>query len=521
MRTVNYKEKDYDEIFLDMMQDAYAYGLVSTDEHFMNYISNRQDIENMYCLFLSVYAQEQSKIFEEMTALYNSNDLDKATGNDLDIIGNKFGIHRPTARKSSVELVWTLNAPNEEEDFIIPQGTVVYDDNGHSYYTVEDCTIIRGQTRGTVGALSTDNGYNSRVDRDTLTHCDEIGGATVTNPKGSGGGREAYTDDEYRNLIRNWSYSHIKGTKEAYDLFFSNYDGLDSYRLFPLWDGAGTLKIVIDPSNDWIINDISTKIKENVQLIDDDVTVTGATPRQIDVKVNVNVDIDNAQYYSIDEREQIADLVEKAIRLYIDGGYRKDGTYHTGLQISSDFIPFQCGMFIAQEVPQVRSIDFRDTIKNMDYTILASDFSLIGGGDNYCYDKSSKKLISDDSREFISPLLYITNAERLETDNEGYELSFYKGEDELDVNTTLASQTDNKIYDLEGIDLYGCTIHLRSFNNDSASIGKIIIYGTDDPDSTNSYNTHVRLGDEEIAICGDVEVTIQNDYVNDNYTVCY
>ena len=54
-----------------------------------------------------------------------------------------------------------------------------------------------------------------------------------------------------------------------------------------------------------------------------------------------------------------------------------------------------------------------------------------------------------------------------------------------------------------------------------ASIGKLVIYGTDSKDSDNSYNSHVRISDEEIATSGDIEVTIQNDYVNDSYTVCF
>ena len=178
-------------------------------------------------------------------------------------------------------------------------------------------------------------------------------------------------------------------------------------------------------------------------------------------------------------------------------------------------------MFIANEIPQIRSVDFRDTIKNIDHTILASDFSLVGGGDNYCYDKTLKKLVSDDTREFVSPLLYITNAERLETDNEGFALEFYRGDEKLDIAPKLSDKTENRVYDLEGVDLYGCTIHLHSPSHQTSNIGKIIIYGTDSEDSTNSYNTHVRIGDEEIAVCGNVEVTIQNDYVNDSYTVCY
>lgn len=519
MRTVNYKEKDYDQIFLSMMKDAYQQGLVSTDEHFIDYINNRQDIENMYCLFLSVYAFENSQIFEEMTKLYNSNDIDKAQGKDLDIIGNKFGIPRPSARKSSVELTFTKNSVDVERDFTIPQGTIVSTATGKTYYTVENAIIIRGNNTTTVRAYSTDNGYNSRVDRETLIYC-SIGGVSVTNLKGSSGGRNAYTDKEYRVLIKNWAYSHIKGTKEAYDLFFAYYDGIDSYRLFPKWDGGGTLKIIVDPSDDWILNDIGEKIYQNVQLIDDDVFITGAIQRRIDVSVTVNVDIDNAQYYSVDEREQIALLVEKAIRLYIDGGYRKDGRYYTGLKIAEDFIPFQCGLFVASEVEQVRSIDFRDTIKNIDNTILAKDFSIIGSSDEKCYDKTTNKLYSDSNHKFISPLLYITNATRMETDNEGFTITFHRDGEQLDVDTTLSSKTNNRIYDLTGVDLYGATIQLENTNMTTAKIGKLVIYGTESRESDNSYNSHIRLSDEEIGVSGDINVTVQNDYVNDSYIVC-
>lgn len=520
MRTVNYKEKDYDQIFLSMMKDAYQQGLVSTDEHFIDYINNRQDIENMYCLFLSVYAFENSQMFEEMTKLYNSNDIDKAQGKDIDIIGNKFGIPRPSARKSSVELTFTINNINPTLDFPIPKGTIVSTVTGKNYYTVEDAVIVRGQSTTTVQAMSTSNGYGSRVDRNTLIICN-INGVSVTNLKGSGGGRGAYTDKEYRQLIKNWAYSHIKGTKEAYDLFFAYYDGIDSYRLFPKWDGGGTLKIIVDPSDDWILNDLSEKIYQNVQLIDDDVFITGAIQRRIDVKVNVNVDIDNAQYYSVDEREEIATRVEKAIRLFIDGGYRKDGRYFTGLQIAEDFVPFQCGMFIASEVEEVRSVDFRDTIKNIDNTIFAKDFSIIGGDGEQCYDKTMKKLYSDNTKEFVSPLLYITNATRLETDNDGFTISFYKDGEKLDIDTSLADRTENRIYDLTGVDLYGATIHLKNNGVGTASIGKIVIYGTESKESDNSYNSHIRISDEEIGTSGDITVTIQNDYVNDTYTVCY
>ena len=515
MRTVNYKEKDYDDIFLEMMQDGYQYGLLSTDERFLDYIKNRQDIENNYCLFLSIYAFEHDKIYEDMTSIYNSNDIDKASGKDLDILGNKFGIARPQARRSSVKLLFTLNTNTPlQSDPIIPSKTIVSTSSGQNYYTIEQATIIRGRNSVEVTAYSSLTGYNSRVDRKTLTAC-SLGTQNVTNPKGSSGGRGAFSDDEYRRLIKNWTYSHIKGTKEAYELFFSYYDGIDDYRLVPLWDGAGTLKIIVDPDDDWILNDIKTKLLHNVQLFDDDVVVVGAIHRTIDIDCTINVDIDNAQYYSYEERDLIAEKVANAIQTYIDGGYRTNGQYYKGLMIGQDFVPFQAGVFVSQEVPQVRSIDFKDTIKNIDNTILASDFSCVDGCEK-CYDKATGVLTSGNAHSFVSPLLYVTNAHKLVSDNKGFTISIIKDDEKL-------VTTDNHSLNLDNIDLYGAYVLLEKKGNDtpSASISQITIYGSNKPNTINSYNEHIRLTDEEIGVSGNINVTVQDDYINDTYTSCY
>lgn len=517
MRTINYKEKDYDQIFLEMMEDAYEYQLVSTDERFLDYINNRQDIENMYCLFLSVYAFENNLIYEDMTKLYNSNDLEKAQGHDLDIIGNNFAIPRPQARKSSVELTFTLNN-YKDYDFNIPTGTIVTTNNGTAYYTVQEGVIIKGQLSTTVEAMSSQAGYNTRVDKGKLVNCSLVGfNGTVTNVKGSSGGRGAYTDEEYRRLIRNWAYSHIKGTKEAYELFFAYYDGVDDYRLVPLWDGAGTLKVIVDPSDDWILNDIATKLKQNVHLLDDDVLVTGAKKRAIDIDVSINVDIDNISYYSIEQRELIAERVANAIELYVNGGYRRNGRWHKGLGIGSDFVPFQCGLFLASEIPEIRSVDFQDTIKNIDNTIYAHEFSTPNDGtDDYGglgYDPSTRRLIGSYARKYTSPILYINNGQKLVSDSKGFRFNIVR-------DGEIIFSTENSAFNLDGLDLYGAYIELESFQ-DGATLSEITIYESIYGD-TNSYNTHINISDEEIAVCGDINVTIQGDTGNvDSNVVCY
>ena len=509
MKSVNYREKDFDQIFKEMLVDAYHYQLVSSDEHFLDYINNRQDIENMYVMLLSVYAMQTSEFYEVATKLYNSNDLDKARGIDLDILGAKLGISRPQARKSSVTLRFENNS-NNDKDIKIPKGTIVSNGKGISYYTVENATIVKGIRYVEVGALSVDGGYNSHVGRYTLNYIERNGTnldnyVVVTNPKGSSGGRSEFSDDEYRELIRNWSYSHIKGTKEAYELFFAHYHGVESYNLIPKWDGTGTLKIVIDPSDDWIIDDVEKKLLKNVELFDDDVFVTGANKKIIDVNAVANVSIDNIEDYTSTEKEIIKQKVINAVKTYIDGGYRNNGNYYTGLLIGEDFIPLQCAVFVLQEVPQLKSIDFTDTVKNFDKKIYAYEFSPISA-DKYTYlpaptmDVFNNKLIGNKGDVCQSDVIYIDKQTNLESDNDGYHIEFIQDDE-------VVFESEESHFEIDAdVDIYGSVIKLTALKDD-ASISKIIINSKDE--SVSDYNSHISIDDESICVCRNVNINIE------------
>ena len=516
MRSVNYREKDFDQIFKEMITDGFRMELLSSDEHYLDYINNRQDIENMYVMLLSVYAMQTSEFYEECTKIYNSNDVDKAIGMDLDKMGAKFGISRPQARKSSVTLLFSrTNLNDNEEDIVIPIGTMVSNGKGTSYYTVEEGTIIRGTSTVNIGALSVDGGYNSHVGRNTLTYLEmsnsNLGNVRVTNPKGSTGGRSEYSDEEYRSLLKNWTASHIKGTKEAYELFFSYYDGIDSYRLVPLWDGTGTVKVIIDPSDDWIVQDVSAKLLENIELFDDDVFVTGANRKPIDINAVANVSIDNIEDYTDSEKEILQQRITNAIITYVDGGYRRNGDYFSGLLIGEDFIPLQCAVFVLQEVPEVKSIDFINTVKNFDKQIFAHEFSPVVNNDlsdtdntvfypSPSMDSFNNRLIGDYGEICTSDMIFITNQTTLESDNNGYRIEFVQ-------NGEIVFKSENSSFEIPAdIDIYGSYIRLRAVK-DNASISKIVINGRDETDT--NYNAHLTIDDESICTCNNVDVTIE------------
>lgn len=368
--TLNYTPKDYTQIFSEMIQDAQNNNLISDDENFIEHIENNEDIENIYVLDLSTHALSQSKGYEDLTKIYDSMDLNKATGEDLDRLGTYFNIQRPPAQKSIAGLVFSLNI-TLTEDVVIQEGTIVQTDLGEKYVTYETVIIPAGATEVTVTAKSELFGYASMVGKNTLTTLAtqiNTGNArlTVTNPSASTNGKNEATDDEYREIIKNWTKVLTKGTKEAYDYYFMNIDGVDGYKLIPHWDGAGTLKIVIDAPTETlptIIPKITNELTEKVHLYsDDDVIVEAAQTVSItNVTATVNVDINNLTPYSLPDKENISIRVKNAITTYIEGGYRTNGDYYIGLKLGEDFIPYQCGLFVAQEVNEVKNVIFSTT----------------------------------------------------------------------------------------------------------------------------------------------------------------
>ena len=182
----------------------------------------------MYVLFLSTYATEIANVYEDMNLIYQAGDVKKAVGTDLDLIGEKFNIPRPTAQKSSVELVFSLQKAIST-DIVIPIGSEVETVNEEVFYTIEETVLVAGDTSTKCQAKSVMMGYNSRVVANEITKIlfSPYRDLRVNNPENSSGGCSACADNEYRELIQKWAYSHNRGTKEAYELFFRYFEGLD------------------------------------------------------------------------------------------------------------------------------------------------------------------------------------------------------------------------------------------------------------------------------------------------------
>ena len=306
---MTFKMKEYTEIFLEALQDALQQGLISHQEEFEQYIKNRQDISNFYVMLLSVHAEVFAEVYRQMQLIYDSVNLNKATSEDLDKIGEWVGIPRAKATRAYVDVTLNLTRA-QDEDVTIPKGLQCISRNGIGYHTIEDAYFAAGTTTIIVPAYADNPGVSSRIIENSLykvtTSTPEIEGSLKCyNETSSSGGSEIQSDEEYREYLLNWTKVKQKGNEWAYRNYFANFDGLDGYQLIPRWDGSGTIKIVIDPPSDTLRQQIYDEVQSTVALFDDDVVVMPFTGRTIDIYAKVDVNIDQINPYSETEKEDM------------------------------------------------------------------------------------------------------------------------------------------------------------------------------------------------------------------------
>ena len=360
---MNYTPKTFAEVLESVLEDSLENGLISHADDFLDLIDNREDISNYYVMDKSVIVNMVTSIlYPDMTGVYESAKVEYAEGTDLDDIGVTRGIPRPPATSSSVEVTFSLLNSWEgiNTDIIIPAGITLVTDDNIEFETVEDLYLSNGSATVDIQCLSKETGSDTKISANTLVNIkDSLDyDFSVTNSEASSGGEDEYEDDEYRYLLLNWFKVHLKGSLEAYENYFANFDGIDGYKLVPNWDGSGTMKIVLDPGTPYLLNKAYTEIKKAVCQSDEIIMMFPPIEKVIDIYAVVNVDIDQINPYSDMEKQDIQNRILQAIKVFIDGGYMVDGNYYPGLMLGEDFIPHKLAVFLDDEVPELKNITF-------------------------------------------------------------------------------------------------------------------------------------------------------------------
>lgn len=239
---------------------------------------------------ISPVGVEFAKYYIELDNILSIMFLEDATNEYLDKKVYDFGIERKmgTVARGVIKITG-------ENGVHIPQNSEVISQSGLSFFTVEDVWINEGEAIVEVEASDVGTEYNiiqNSIDKFVIN----INGVkSVTNEKEFKEGTNVETDEELRErffeVIRRPATS---GNIYHYEQWAKEIDGINQARVKPLWNGNGTVKVIVSNDNSVVDEEIVSKCQEyinTVKPIGADVTVI--TPTSLDINVTANIYIEN------------------------------------------------------------------------------------------------------------------------------------------------------------------------------------------------------------------------------------
>lgn len=239
---------------------------------------------------LSPVANELAKHYIELDSFIRRAFIQTSHSQWLDLRGCEYGLYRKQPTTATVDLVFT-----GDDGTTIPEGFRVQTIDGKQFETTKTTQISGGQA--IVSALASQTGKTLNVAANSLTQMSmALAGVTsVTNPVGSSGGTDTESDDDFKQRIldrvRNPGAS---GNINHYIQWAMEVDGVGAVRVFPLWNGAGTVKVAILDSNrlpatQAIVDAVALHV-ESERPIGASVTVVSGTLFSVTIEVDIDLD---------------------------------------------------------------------------------------------------------------------------------------------------------------------------------------------------------------------------------------
>lgn len=236
---------------------------------------------------------EIAKVEVELEQLYKYAFADTSWDEGLTMIAKQYGVIRKLATKATGVL--TVKGTGT-----IYKGSVFATENNIQFIATENTNINK---QGDINIEAVDAGSlgNVEANKITIISLSIPGINSVENKVATTGGYDKESDaellDRYLFKVRNPITS---GNKNNYEYWAKEIEGVGNARCIPLWNGNGTVKVVILDANSNVANsDLINKVKKH---LDDEIpiganlTVVSAEAVSIKVKATIHGGIDKSEF---------------------------------------------------------------------------------------------------------------------------------------------------------------------------------------------------------------------------------
>ena len=273
---------------------------------------------------LAPLAEELAKAYISMGDILNLAFIEDTFGEYLEKRVNEFGIYRKDGEKATGAIKVT-----GIDDTFIGNGTIVTS-NGLEYIVLNDIVL---PDEDTLYVEAMDIGYKYNLPAGSTFELAEpiFGIETLVNEIAFENGVDIETDEELRErfkyIIKN---PRTSGNVNDYKSWALECDGVGRVKVYPLWNGNGTVKVLIIgndnlPCSTDTINEVKAHIEEERPI---GATVTVETPELLELTFDIKIKLDSA--YSLDSANE---EIENSLKKYIENLEDEDVIYFKSLSI--------------------------------------------------------------------------------------------------------------------------------------------------------------------------------------------
>ena len=266
---------------------------------------------------LKAVAIKINEIYANLTSVYNRFDINNLIGDDLDIfVTQRSGLTRIQATKSTGTLNITGTGTINIGDFFETE-------TGIQFQAVETKEIT---TSGTINVECMSFGVLGNVESNAILYMPiTLQGITAcTNVDATTGGYEKETDNNFRDRYLDYVQNPVlSGNKASYLTYTKSVAGVGDAKVFSLWDGVNTVKILIidadkQPADTTLIATVqefidpeSAGLGEGVAPLGAYCTVESATAKNINVSVTITK---NTAYTESEVTQNIEESIENYLK---------------------------------------------------------------------------------------------------------------------------------------------------------------------------------------------------------------
>lgn len=278
---------------------------------------------------LRAAARQIASLYHYSDYVFRQAFLQTAEGENLDKHGALRGVERAKARCAEGTLRFGISKALPEP-LTIPAGTVCLTENWTAFETTEDGVLKAGNLTTDVAARAVEAGSSGNVLAGQIvamqTKPDGI--ETVTNVYSFTGGREAETDERYRERILAAYRGLSNGTNIGYyQQLALSVEGVDYAEVIPRVNGIGTVGVVVSTESGTVPASVIAEVNERMaQRRELGITVTVSTPTKLEVSIEAT--LQTAEGYTL---AQAQESVEAALRACFSGNQIGKTIYRNGL----------------------------------------------------------------------------------------------------------------------------------------------------------------------------------------------